>query len=243
MKILGVIPARYDSSRFPGKPLVEIMGKPMIQRVVEQVNKCSLIDEVIVATDDKRIAEIVLNTGGKVVITRKDHCSGTDRIGEVLEKLNREGHHYDIVVNIQGDEPFIDPKQIEEVLSLFNIPEVQIATLAKKIISDEEINNPNVVKVVFGNSAQALYFSRSSIPFLRNKTDHTTYFKHIGMYAYKTDVLSQLVKLVPTPLEIAESLEQLRWLENGFRVQIHVTEFESVAIDTPDDLQKLTNNP
>ena len=243
MKILGVIPARYDSSRFPGKPLVDIMGKTMIQRVVEQVQKCTLVDEVIVATDDERIAENVLSSGGNVIMTGKNHRSGTDRIGEVLEKLTAEGKFFDVVVNIQGDEPFIDPKQIEEVLSLFNNPEVQIATLAKKITSDEEINNPNVVKLVFGNSAQALYFSRSPIPYLRNKTDEATYFKHIGMYAYKAEILRQLVMLEPTPLEQAESLEQLRWLENGYKIYVHITEFESIAVDTPEDLKKLTNNP
>lgn len=243
MKVLGVIPARYDSSRFPGKPLVDIMGKTMIQRVVEQVQKCTLVHEVIVATDDERIAENVLSSGGNVIMTGKNHRSGTDRIGEVFEKLSAEGKFFDVVVNIQGDEPFIDPEQIEEVLSLFNNPEVQIATLAKKITSDEEINNPNVVKLVFGNSAQALYFSRSPIPYLHNKTEEATYFKHIGMYAYKAEILRQLVMLEPTPLEQAESLEQLRWLENGYKIYVHITEFESVAVDTPEDLKKLTNNP
>lgn len=243
MKILGVIPARYDSSRFPGKPLADIMGKTMIQRVVEQVQKCTLVDEVIVATDDERIAENVLSSGGNVIMTGKNHRSGTDRIGEVLEKLTAEGKFFDVVVNIQGDEPFIDHEQIEEVLSLFNNPEVQIATLAKKITSDEEINNPNVVKLVFGNSAQALYFSRSPIPYLRNKTEEATYFKHVGMYAYKAEILRQLVMLEPTPLEQAESLEQLRWLENGYKIYVHITEFESVAVDRPEDLKKLTNNP
>lgn len=243
MKILGVIPARYNSSRFPGKPLADIMGKTMIRRVVEQVQKCPLVDDVIVATDDNRIAENVLSSGGKVIMTGKNHRSGTDRIGEVLEKLTAEGKEYDVIVNIQGDEPFIDPKQIEEIISLFRDTGVQIATLAKKITSAEEVNNPNVVKVVFGKHEQALYFSRLPIPYLRTKTEETTYFKHVGMYAYKADILKLLVTLEPAPLEKAESLEQLRWLENGYEIHVHITEFESVAIDTPEDLKKLTNNP
>jgi 3-deoxy-manno-octulosonate cytidylyltransferase (CMP-KDO synthetase) len=243
MKILGVIPARYDSSRFPGKPLADIMGKTMIRRVVEQVQKCPLVDDVIVATDDNRIAENVLSSGGKVIMTGKNHRSGTDRIGEVLEKLEAEGKSFDIIINIQGDEPFIDPKQIEEVISLFRDPGVQIATLAKKITSHEEVQNPNVVKVVFGKSGQALYFSRSPIPYVRTKTDEASYYKHVGMYAYKTEILRQLVSLKSSPLEHAESLEQLRWLENGYEIHVHITEFESVAIDTPEDLKKLTNNP
>lgn len=243
MKILGVIPARYDSSRFPGKPLAEIMGKTMIQRVVEQVEKCSLINEVIVATDDERIASHITGLGAKVVMTRRDHRSGTDRIGEVLEKLEAEGKKFDVVVNIQGDEPFIDPIQIEEIITLFKVPEVQIGTLAKKITSVEEVQNPNAVKVVLGKSGQALYFSRSPIPYVRTKTDEATYYKHVGMYAYKTEILIQLVSLKSSPLEQAESLEQLRWLENGYKIHVHITEFESVAVDTPEDLKKLTNNP
>lgn len=243
MKILGVIPARYDSSRFPGKPLAEIMGKTMIQRVVEQVEKCSLINEVIVATDDERIASHITGLGAKVVMTRRDHRSGTDRIGEVLEKLEAEGKKFDVVVNIQGDEPFIDPIQIEEIITLFKVPEVQIGTLAKKITSVEEVQNPNAVKVVLGKSGQALYFSRSPIPYVRTKTDEATYYKHVGMYAYKTEILRQLVSLKSSPLEQAESLEQLRWLENGYKIHVHITEFESVAVDTPEDLKKLTNNP
>lgn len=243
MKILGIIPARYDSSRFPGKPLADIMGKTMIQRVAGQVQKCSLVNEVIVATDDERIFENVSKADVKVVMTGKNHQSGTDRIGEVFEKLNAEGKLFDVIVNIQGDEPFIDPKQIEEVLSLFNNPEVQIATLVKKITAEEDIYDPNVVKVVFGNTRQALYFSRSPIPFLRAKTEETLYYKHVGMYAYKSSILKQLVALQTTPLEKAESLEQLRWLEHGFKIHVHITEIESIAIDTPEDLKKLTNNP
>lgn len=247
MKILGVIPARYESSRFPGKPLADIMGKTMIQRVAEQVQKCSLVNEVIVATDNERICDNVSKAGFKVIMTGKHHCSGTDRIGEVVDKLSEAGINFDIVINIQGDEPFIDPVQIEEIISLFNDKEVQIGTLVKRIHSEEELHNPNVVKVVFGKHQQALYFSRSAIPFHRGNDNHWTesvqYFKHIGMYAYRSDVLKQLVRLDPTALELAESLEQLRWLENGYKIHVHITELESVAVDTPDDLKKLTNNP
>lgn len=247
MKILGVIPARYDSSRFPGKPLADIMGKTMIQRVVEQVKKCPLVDEVIVATDDNRIFAHVTDIGGQVIMTRNDHRSGTDRIGEVLDITDPDGLNYDIVINIQGDEPFIDPLQIEQLISLFSNPEVQIGTLAKRITSEEELKNPNVVKVVIGKNLQALYFSRSPVPYHRGSENHSVgnekYFKHIGMYAFRSKVLKQLVKLTPTPLETAESLEQLRWLENGYKIQVHITELESVSIDTPADLKKLTNNP
>ena len=243
MKILGIIPSRYASTRFPGKPLAVIDGKSMIQRVYEQASKSALLSKVIVATDDSRIFEHVQDFGGNVAMTSKNHTNGTLRCWEVVEQSDG---NYDIIVNIQGDEPFIDPEQIDQVAGLFKNNEVEIGTLVKKIKSEEELFNPNVVKAVFDQQKKALFFSRQTIPFLRGIpqeewiTKHN-FYKHIGIYAYRFDVLEKIVKLKPTELEKAESLEQLRWLENGFKINVQITEKEAISIDTPEDLLKLTN--
>lgn len=243
IKIAGIIPARYASTRFPGKPLALINGKTMIRRVYEQVSKAKMLTAVVVATDDQRIVDDVNNFGGKVVMTSSKHPSGTDRCAEALQKL---GDDFQVVINIQGDEPFIDPGQIDLLAAMFQNPEIEIASLATPINSDKELNSPNVVKVVVGKSGKALYFSRSPIPFLRNEASgnsisNHTFLKHVGIYAYRSDVLKQIVKLEPSTLEKAESLEQLRWLENGFSIHIKTTELESLAVDTPEDLSKIIN--
>lgn len=250
MKILGIIPARFASTRFPGKPLVMIKGKSMIERVYEQVSKSGAVDKLIVATDDNRIFEHVNSFGGGVSMTSSQHNSGTERCNEVLEQVMRSdpGSQIDIVVNIQGDEPFIDPGQVSLVTSLFKNKNVEIATLAKQIINQDEILNPNVVKVIFNKNHEALYFSRSPIPFIRGheKTGwqgRSEFFKHIGIYAYRAKTLRDIVRLKPTPLETAESLEQLRWLENGYSIRVEITDTDSISIDTPEDLLKITNIP
>jgi 3-deoxy-manno-octulosonate cytidylyltransferase (CMP-KDO synthetase) len=237
MKVLGIIPARYASTRFPGKPLVEIGGKTMINRVYTQCIKSDLSD-VVVATDDSRIFHHV-KSFGKVVMTSEQHPSGTDRCNEVAGKLTEK---FDYIVNIQGDEPFIDPKQINLLISLLD-GQTQIATLIKKIESMEQLFNPNVVKGVKGTKGEALYFSRSPIPHVRGKEEkdwlaHQTFYKHIGMYAYRADVLPKIAALQQGVLEKAESLEQLRWLENGYSIQTAETNQETFGIDVPDDLKK-----
>ncbi|RZL48876.1 MAG: 3-deoxy-manno-octulosonate cytidylyltransferase [Pedobacter sp.] len=240
MKTLGIIPARYASTRFPAKPLVDIAGKTMIQRVYEQAKKCDL-DEVIVATDDERISSVVESFGGKVVMTSTQHQSGTDRCAEVALKLPG----YDVVINIQGDEPFIDPAQIALVRSCFTDKSIQLATLIKEIHSDEELFNPNIPKVVINTNQQAIYFSRHPIPYIRNAQKQEDwvkahqFYKHIGIYGYTTSTLLEITKLTASSLELAESLEQLRWLENGYQIQTKVTGIETIAIDTPEDLQKI----
>ncbi|MCH2081118.1 MAG: 3-deoxy-manno-octulosonate cytidylyltransferase [Saprospiraceae bacterium] len=240
MKTLGVIPARYASTRFPAKPLVDIAGKLMIQRVYEQVQKASLMDSVIVATDDQRIFDAVKSFGGQVEMTAEDHKSGTDRCAEVAQRHSA----FDLVVNIQGDEPFINPSQIDKVIhALMDYEGVDISTLAKVIEEKDEIFNPNVVKVVFGAMQQALYFSRNPIPFVRNaeKTNwmqNATFFKHIGLYGFRRNVLLQLAHLPQGQLEQIESLEQLRWLENGYSIAVGLTQEETFGIDTPNDLDK-----
>jgi 3-deoxy-manno-octulosonate cytidylyltransferase (CMP-KDO synthetase) len=239
MKTLGVIPARYASTRFPGKPLIDIEGKTMIQRVYEQALK-SALDKVVVATDDERIAAAVSKFGGEFVMTSPDHQSGTDRCAEVVKSLPG----FDIVINIQGDEPFIDPSQINLVRDCFEDDKVQLATLIKEIHSDEELFNPNIPKVVIGPQQQALYFSRQAIPYLRNTamenwvTAHQ-FYKHIGIYGYQTATLLAITQLKPSTLELAESLEQLRWIENGYQIQTKVTSIETIAIDSPSDLLKI----
>ena len=253
MKILGIIPARYTSTRFPGKPLADINGKPMIQRVYEQAKKCKQLSEVVVATDDERIASAVKKFKGKVVMTSAKHESGTDRC---FEALSKSGGKYDVVINIQGDEPFIHPDQISKVANCFRLTpnpsprgegknsRIQIATLAMKINSIHELTNHNIVKVVVGKNKEALYFSRTAVPYYRGE-DFTewlkmhTYYKHIGIYGYRSDVLTEITKLERSSLEIAESLEQLRWLENGYKIAVEFTEHESLAIDSPEDLKKL----
>ena len=248
MQFLGVIPARYASSRFPGKPLAIINGKSMIQRVYEQASKANSLADVIVATDDNRIFEHIISFGGKVLMTDTKHPSGTDRCNEIVKKLKNQGKSYDVIVNIQGDEPYINPVQIEQLCETFIKQETQIATLIKPISKIDELDNPNVVKVVKQKSGEALYFSRYAIPYFRGENrmemfKRANYFKHIGIYAYRSDILEQLCKLPKSKLEETESLEQLRWLENGFAIQTKVTDFESVAVDTPADLLKLTNIP
>jgi len=234
--IIGVIPARYASTRFPGKPLIDIGGKSMIQRVYEQCKKTSVLSDVIVATDDDRIAEHVLSFGGKVIMTAETHQSGTDRCAEVISTYKGK---CDAVINIQGDEPFIDPKQIELLASAFNEESTQIVTLIKKIKSEEEVRNPNVVKAISNKNNQAIYFSRSPIPYRRNPGVDITYFKHVGIYGYRKQVLAEITQLPMGKLEQAESLEQLRWVENGYSIVLKETDLETIAIDTPDDLDKV----
>lgn len=239
MKVIGIIPARYNSTRFPGKPLAMIKGKTMIRRVCEQAWK-SKLDAVVVATDDMRIAEEVLSFGGQYALTDPNHRSGTDRCREALYII--EGQ-YDAVVNIQGDEPFIDPQQINQVIELISRDDTQLASLAKRIDDEEELFSTNTVKVVMGNDGNALYFSRNPIPFMRN-LDHKdwlkngVFYKHIGIYAYKTATLCQIAKMQPSTLETAESLEQLRWLENGLSIRMGITQNEGVSIDMPTDVEK-----
>ncbi len=239
MKSLGIIPARFASTRFPGKPLVDIGGKTMIQRVYEQALQSSLT-KVVVATDDDRIAEEVSRFGGEFVMTASTHQSGTDRCAEVVKSLP----DYDIVVNIQGDEPFIDPNQINLVCDCFADEKVELATLIKEVHTEDELFNPNIPKVVIGHEQQALYFSRHPIPYLRNAekenwlTAHQ-FYKHIGIYGYKNAVLLAITQLKPSLLEVSESLEQLRWLENGYQIQTRLTTIETIAIDSPSDLLKI----
>lgn len=244
MKIVGFIPARYASTRFPGKPLAIIGGKPMIQRVYEQALKSKSLSDVYVATDDIRIADAVRAFGGKFVMTNESHQSGTDRCAEALSIV--EGV-FDAVINIQGDEPYILPEQIDLLARTLDDPAVEIATLVKKISNSEDLLNVNSPKVVMGVYGQTLYFSRQAIPFMKGVdisewTSNHTYYKHIGIYGYKADVLPQLTQLSPSSLEIAESLEQLRWLENGFKIVAGITDFETIAIDRPEDLEKLADH-
>ena len=239
MKVIGIIPSRYASTRFPSKPLAMIKGKTMIQRVWEQAWK-SKLDAVVVATDDMRIADEVLKFGGQYVLTDPNHRSGTDRCREALYML--EGQ-YDAVVNIQGDEPFIDPAQINQVIGLIGRDDTQLASLAKRIEDEDELFSPNVVKVVMDKQGNALYFSRNPIPFMRNLDrdkwlQKGEFYKHIGLYAYKTETLCQIAEMQSTALEMAESLEQLRWLENGLRIRMGVTQLESLSIDTQEDYEK-----
>jgi 3-deoxy-manno-octulosonate cytidylyltransferase (CMP-KDO synthetase) len=247
MDILGIIPARYASTRFPGKPLADISGKSLIQRVYEQSRKAACLKDLIVATDDQRILEHVLGFGGQAVMTSEKHRSGTERCKEAIMTWN-EGHTgpWEVVINIQGDEPFIAPEQIDLVGELLGEPGTDIGTLVKKITDKKELTDPNVVKVVMNRYGDAMYFSRSPIPFLRGRdlddwTDHQSYYKHIGIYGYKTDILIRFPELYPSELELAESLEQLRWLAYGLKIRTKVTEMESIAIDTPSDLSKITN--
>ena len=238
MKFIAVIPARYSSSRFPGKPLAVLAGKPVIQRVYEQVTK--VLSEAWVATDDERIYNTVLDFGGKAVMTRQDHKSGTDRIEEAVEKIKTDA---DVIVNIQGDEPFIQPSQIETVCKQFDNPSTQIATIGKPFTSMEAVENPNSPKIVTDVNGFALYFSRSVIPYVRGVEEkewlsHFPFLKHLGIYAYRREVLREITRLPQSPLEKAESLEQLRWLQNGYRIRVGITNVETVGIDSPDDLRR-----
>ncbi|UCG27783.1 MAG: 3-deoxy-manno-octulosonate cytidylyltransferase [Bacteroidales bacterium] len=240
---LGIIPARFHSSRFPGKPLADIGGKPMIRRVYEQASK--VLDRIVVATDDERIAREVRNFNGIAVLTSPEHKTGTDRCAEALEHILEDGKgKADVVINIQGDEPFIHPSQIQDLMSSFTSPEIQIATLAKTIDSGDELFDPNIPKVVINRKGEALYFSRSPIPHIQNMdqsswTSVHTFYKHIGIYAYRAAVLRELTGLKASKLELAESLEQNRWLENGYRIKVSITEHESISVDTPEDLEKI----
>lgn len=238
MKFIGIIPARYASTRFPGKPLAVLGGKTVIQRVYEQV--ATVLGEAYVATDDERIYQAVEAFGGRAVMTRSDHKSGTDRIEEAAEKIATTA---DVIINVQGDEPFIQKSQLETVKSLFDDPQVQIGTLGKPFESMEAVENPNSPKIVCDVRGYAMYFSRSVIPYVRGKEqttwlEHFPYLKHIGLYAYRREVLAEITKLPQSPLELAESLEQLRWLQNGYRIKVGLTDVETVGIDTPEDLQR-----
>jgi 3-deoxy-manno-octulosonate cytidylyltransferase (CMP-KDO synthetase) len=246
MRIAGIIPARFASTRFPGKPLAMVAGKPMIQRVYEQSVKAVSLNDVFVATDDSRIEKAVSGFGGSVIMTSEKHKSGTDRCMEAVEKLELAGKIFDAVINIQGDEPFIEPESIETVAGLFSDPDVQIATLAKEIARIEDLFNPNVNKVIIDKQGNAIYFSRHPIPFMKDRDqsawiENHTYLKHLGIYGYRTSVLRQITRLGISGLEKAESLEQLRWIENGYRIRVGISRFDSIAVDTPEDLLKLLN--
>ena len=241
MKFIGIIPARYASTRFPGKPLADMKGKYMIQRVYEQA--CKVLDRVCVATDDERIFNAVQSFGGQVVMTSDRHRSGTDRCFEAYTNL---GGGEEVVINIQGDEPFIKPEQIESLIACFDSPQTQIATLVRPFEATEgyeALANPNSPKVVINERHEALYFSRSIIPYLRGVEPEQwlsrhVYYKHIGMYGYRADVLGEITRLPQSSLELAETLEQLRWLQNGYTVKVGITTQETIGIDTPADLQK-----
>lgn len=238
MKFIGIIPARYASTRFPGKPLAILAGKTVIQRVYEQVS--STLDEAYVATDDERIFNHVIAFGGKVVMTSTEHKSGTDRIEEAVNKLHLD---CDVVLNIQGDEPFIQPSQMKALCNCFLDNQTQIATLGKAFESQEALENPNSPKIIVNNQGYAMYFSRSVVPYIRNEepanwVTNFPYLKHLGVYAYRLEVLKEITQLPQSSLELAESLEQLRWLQNGYRIKVALTDIETVGIDTPNDLMK-----
>jgi len=244
LRFAGVIPARYDSTRFPGKPLADIGGKIMIQRVYEQVKK--VLEDVYVATDDARIFDAVTGFGGKAIMTAKTHRSGTDRCYEAFTHLDE---WFDVVINIQGDEPFIRPEQIKELVKCFDSDDTQIATLVKPVTAKDGIaflSNPNHPKVVLNARNEAMYFSRSVIPYIRGLQvdewiEKHTFYKHIGIYAYRAEVLKELTSLEPSLLETAESLEQLRWLENGYRIKVGFSGLETIGIDTPEDLERVND--
>lgn len=240
MQAIGIIPARYASTRLPGKPLVELAGQSMIQRVVAQARQSSL-SRVVVATDDERILAHVRGFGGEAVLTSADHPSGTDRIWDAYQQLQTSA---DCIINIQGDEPFIHPAQIDALVQLFARPAPpQLATLVKPVISAEELLSPHLPKVVRDADGYALYFSRHPLPYQRQQTpdswlQHHRYLRHIGLYAYRPDVLAEITRLPPSALELAESLEQLRWLEHGYRILTAETELETIGIDTPEDVER-----
>lgn len=242
MNILGIIPARYGSTRFPGKPLADIDGKTMIQRVYEQCIKSKRLSKVIIATDDERIFNHVKEFGGEAVMTSPQHQSGTDRCAEILKKAGVKDWY--AVINIQGDEPYIHPEQIDLLCSTFDDGQTKISTLVKKISSTDELFNHNNVKVVLNKKNEAIYFSRSPIPYNRNFPEqewlkHSSYYKHIGIYGYRVETLLEISELAKTNLEVTESLEQLRWIENAYVIKAAITSFDSIAIDTPEDLEKV----
>lgn len=247
MTSIVIIPARYDSTRFPGKPLYPLKGTPVIQHVYENAKRARLAGDVIIATDSETIFERVLSFGGKVVMTDKNHPSGTDRIAEVAASID-----YDIIVNVQGDEPLVRPEMIDDVITILHDDNASIGTLIKKIENPEEINDPNVVKVVFDKEGFALYFSRAPIPFYRDEWKTRDYvsrlsligsrlsvYKHIGIYSYKRAVLLSLAEMEPTKLETIEKLEQLRALENGIKIKVKETLFETCGVDTPEDIERV----
>ena len=241
LKYIAIIPARYASTRFPGKPLAMLGGKPVIQRVWEQVN--SVVDAAVVATDDERIAQAVESFGGRAIMTSPNHKSGTDRCWEAYQK---QGEEFDVVINVQGDEPFIAHSQLRAIMACFEDENTDIATLVKPFAEEDGLSaleNPNSPKVVLDNDSCAVYFSRSVIPYLRGveREDwlkHHTFYKHIGMYAFRRDVLGEVTALPQSTLEKAESLEQLRWLENGYKIGVGISDVETVGIDTPEDLER-----
>jgi 3-deoxy-manno-octulosonate cytidylyltransferase (CMP-KDO synthetase) len=240
MKIVGIIPSRFASTRFPGKPLADIGGKPMIQRVYEQVKKSKSLSEVIVATDNQRIYDFVISFGGNAMMTNANHQNGTERCAEVAQK-----HQADYYINIQGDEPFIHPEQIDVLADLLD-GTTELGTLIKKLTDQALLDNPNTMKVVFNKQMEALYFSRNCVPFVRDAGKEQwlqkhTFYKHIGIYAYRSDVLQAITKLEMSSLERAENLEQLRWLENGYRIKLAVTEHETIGIDAPEDVERALN--
>ncbi|MDX2414886.1 MAG: 3-deoxy-manno-octulosonate cytidylyltransferase [Bacteroidales bacterium] len=241
MLISGIIPARYGSTRFPGKPLAMLDGKTIIKRVYEQASL--VLDNVYVASDDIRIAEEVKSFGGNIIMTSDTHRSGTDRCAEALRLIRESGSdNPDVIINIQGDEPFIKPEQISQLINLFSKKDVEIATLVKLIDSDKELHDVNKPKVVVAENGYALYFSRSIVPYIRDAEpgkwlETQDFYKHIGIYGYRADTLLSICNLQPSPLEISESLEQLRWLENGYKIRTAITSYESIGIDTPEDLE------
>ena len=240
MLAIGIIPARYASTRLPGKPLIDLGGQSMIARVVRQAQQSGL-SRVVVATDDQRILNHVHGFGGEAVLTRPDHPSGTDRVRDAYEQLQVQA---DCIINIQGDEPFVHPSQIDALVQLFSQPSPpQLATLVKPVVSEEELFSPHLPKVVLNAQGEALYFSRHPLPYQRQHAPaawlrHHRYLRHIGLYAYRPDVLREITQLPPSPLELAESLEQLRWLEAGYRIQTAETELETIGIDTPEDVER-----
>ncbi len=234
MKVLGVIPARYGSSRFPGKPLIDLKGKSMIQRVYEGALKCNLISELIVATDDDRIYDHVVSFGGKAIMTKESHASGTERCQEVALKYP----NFDVVINIQGDEPLVKAEQLSQLLEVFTLPEVEIGTLVTRITDLSDMTNPNRIKVILNQIGEALCFSRNPIPSLF-KSSEVVLYRHIGLYAYRKKTLQVIANLPPCEWEKSESLEQLRWLYHGIKIQTAYTEIETPNIDVPEDLEKV----
>lgn len=241
LHVVGVIPSRYASQRLPAKPLVDLLGKPMVQRVYEQAKKAGLVQQVVVATDDQRVADVVRKFGGEVVMTSPDIKSGSDRVAAVAEKI-----HGDVFVNVQGDEPLIAPQMIDQAVQLLlDEPQAVVGTLAKKIETVDELSNPSVVKVVLTNDGYGMYFSRSTIPHVRDVPDagkwlkHRAYYKHIGLYVFRRDFLLKYSKMAESSLEQSERLEQLRILENGYRIRVGITTYDSIPIDTQEDVQKV----
>ena len=243
MKVLGIIPARFNSSRFPGKPLATIGGKPMIIHVLERASLCKEISRLIVATDNPIIMDTVIKHGYEAMLTAESHPSGTDRCAEILSKIEDEP---DICINIQGDEPFLDPDQLSALISCFKNSDCQISTLKHRINNQEELFSPDAVKVITDKNGKALYFSRSPLPYLRDQNEESwlskqDYYRHIGLYGFKAEILKKVSKIEESSLEKAEKLEQLRWMENGFSVFVATSDKPNIAVDTPHDLKKAEN--